>query len=1122
MPLKPLTSISMPNLINNDMNSLHNDIVTKIKADPEWNELWDGELFQNSYLMIMKMFEFLFERNAESTNNKLREKFLNQAFSEQAIYDNLSDMKIQIKQNKTAAVRLIGLIEGELLLEPLIIQRFYQINAKSTNNTNVVFEIIKKDDNTGKYNYFDNIIITPSTEGKDNFEVMAYAGITSFQEYVLEPSMKENFIINISEPNIIEDSIRVYYITGSRAPIELLETDSFVIEPVIMATYFPNGIPHYVIRYNADGSAKIIFGSANFGGAFEDQHIGNNILIFWRSGGGKISNINTRGIVSSDSFYISSVKTLSVNFYNPEAAAGGEDREDIFQAQVFAPYRYGRGKAIIDKPDAKSRLSNLVIKHEIDTPQYNDDHPNVQLLHAYHQIVPFRDFNNFIFPLVDPQDTKETYKVAFLNALDDFCNVVGTHDEEIEDEFVTNFIYPNDAGLTITDYELYYKSPLSGTLKATAYDYFGNVIDGIVWNTNYITDQKTIGLSLSTNASEHTVVKTKEIDYITILNTSVGRNDIIKIRFDYNKYPYTFNLQLTPGIKTYKMFAEELQALIVEKIALEAVSIFGSLSGWKFVDYEEIQYSNKAKIVFTSPSTGIDSTIEFLDNGTPVEQTNPQYNLYLSLDIEEKIYRPSFETELVFDKGNVFRYNDNMINFIFRMDRYDVEQEKTEGELNIIVDHTSEDGPIISFQLLGENNYLEKLFIGNSMTITFYDASDNPVDHIIFSNITDLQDAIGTLGSGSEFLPETYTPGSIVKSGPDNKYIYSTSTVNIRCIDNIISDLYEQSYPSIYRIDLVRIEEISPGVYNEDPGFTAINFYETSGSWTHDVSVETGKTVILQMSIEQNLLLLNNEDYMLKFIHRDEFGIMTVVETVKILNVQPGLTPLSDFVTPEVCIDQIYASNQYDRMARQIKFKLLDGILNTSTTFYNKNYADFEYIKVNFKRKTYDHITVGYRPNPYRPEDEAAELISVLGSKGNRLIGLEHLIKKIQFRPRKTNIQLIVRKDYSVANAIQGITELLYNQYSYDNQNPDHTIGSYLSQTDIKNTINTEAFRYGITDINFLETTTPTLERNTYYFFLSRSMYDRLRSLEISNSQIVGLAEEYKLIITAVSESAIQ
>lgn len=1116
--LKPLSQIELPDLVTQNMVGLKDDIINKIKLNEDWDANWDGELYQNSFQMMILLYTFLFERNAESANTLIRELFLNQAFSPQAIYDGLNNMRVSAQQNTASAVTLTGLVINDSLIDPLVIPKFHQITATNKNNQSVIYELIVRDENTNEYNYYDNIVIYPNVSQRDHLTIEAYSGVTFSKQYEITPSIFENFKIKLNYTDIIEDSIQIYYITATHAPIKLLKSDTFIVEPVPMSGYFPNGIPHYIVKYNSDGSGEILFGTASFGGAFDSSHIGGYIEVWGRQGGGSSANILSGKISQQDVFNLGGGRTITIRFYNENDSAGGVDRENVYLAQTFAPYRYGRGKAIVDQIDAKSKLYSAVVKHEIDTPMYDDLQPTTQLLHAYHKIVPVRDFSAFILPDYATSDTLETYTNRFLSYLNAFCNVQGTHDNIVSGEDVTTFEYPDDNDNTVYDYMPTYKYPISASLRAYAYDYADRVVDSITWNCNYPVDQRDVGYSISTAPAEYTTIYSNAFDRFVVVNNITGRNDIVKIRFDYDIYPYTFELQVTTGTKTYIDYASELQALIIAKINSDVPALMGHLRLFQFVTSEQVDGS-VGRIIFHSPSTGQYSKIEIVDNGTDETITNPQYNIYLYLGLETKIYRPSLETGLVFGSGSTFKYNDNIIHFIFRNDVYDKTVEKLIADLNININHTVVTGPLVEVQFTGENSdQLEQLFENGTLAVKAMNGS-TVVDYMQFLNISMINDVSGTPGDGTEF-GTPYTPGDVFKNVADNKYKYSTATATLRLHDNVVVTAYNQSYPTIYRVDIVKIIEVTPGVWSEDGTFTPLEFLEVDGNYTHDVTVETGKTVSISLTGEQNNTITVGDDFMVKIYHRDEYGNLILKESHKMLNIISDVNPFVDpWPGSEVCIDRVFAENQFTKTSGELKFKLLDGTEDTSTTYYDKGYATFTKLVFIYQRKSYDYVTIDYRPNPYRPEGEALALMQILGAKANRMIGLEQWIKSINFIPKGLSIQLVVKKNYSMANAITAVKDLIISEFSYSNTNYDHTIGSLMTHQEIKNIINTIATNYGIVNVvfNTTEETSQTSEDN-YRFILDQTIYDQLRSLESRYSVLSGLSSMYKLDVTATQE----
>jgi len=947
-------------------------------------------------------------------------------------------------------------------------------------------------------------------------------------EYEITAQMLENFIIFLNELDVIQDSIRIYYRTSANAPLELPNTDTFSIPQTPIMPYFPDGVPHWIEKYNADGSVNILFGSSEFGGAFDSSHIGNTIQIFGRKGGGEKTNI-LAGQLSQDLILtINQNSQLILRIKNINDATGGADKEDIYKAQVFAPYRYGRGKPIIDTIDAQNTLHNTVIKHEITTPTFSEEFATVPLLHAFHYIVPKRNFDDFVFPDIETGDTLATYNTKFLTALDLFCNVQGSHDLSITNESITSFVYPEDINVAASlSTILKYRYPLSASLQATAYDYAGRIMDCVKFSTNYITDQKEKGFSTGSTPTEHAIVNTKEFDTVYIVDTVAGRNNKIVITFDYDRFNYIFTLELSTGIKTYKMFADELQSLIVQDIDANAAAIFGELRTWSFVSYiENADNPAKGKIVFKSPSTGKNSSIRFLDNGTNIAVADPQYNIYLFLGVEEKTYRPTLETGLIFESGCTYKYNNNILNLIFKSD-YVISKDKAYADLGLIINHSVVAGPILTSLLRGENaDQIEQLFEGSTLKITAFDSGGNPVDYMEYPNISLTEDTYGQLGGGDEYLPKVYTPGSVFQESANNLFTYATATLSTMFADNVLQSYYQQSYPTIYRVDIVRIIEdtIHPGNYIEDSGFTPIQFLEVNGNYTHDSSQEAGKVASLLLSLEQDATIGIGDDLMVKFYHRNEQGDIILVETEKLFTIMNGINPFTNYPTTQSVVDQGYSYNQYNKTSRTITFKFADGNLDSSIIYYGKGFADFAYLRFEYERQTYNSVKVQYKPNPYFPEGEAKALVDDLSNKNKRMIGLENLIKNVTFVPKPLKIQLTIRRNYSVSTAISEVYKLLYDQFAYENENSTFTIGSLFKIQTIKSAIGTIANQYGIIDIvissdedNDKTTDAATLKK--YKFIFDENFFESIRQLENQNkTQLSGLAALYNVEVTGTLE----
>ena len=515
--LKKLSSVGLPDLVNLDHDSQIEEIIQRIKNDPDWNSIWDGELTQNASYAIINYFAYLHAKAAEATNRTLRENFITQARDSNSIVDHLSDYGLSLQQNRAAVVTLTGTIAAGALTQNLTIPVATKIPGLSLNSNEIIFEIIKKDiSQPDKWDYEADTTITA---GVDAFEVEAYAGETFVFDAILNPPQDvEKFTYTIPIPNIIENSIRIYYeYNNILLKTELLESKTFVV-PQVITPVFPNGVPHFKIKYFPDGTAQVIFGTETFGGAFPTGGP-SNIRIFGRAGGGRDSNVVTRALKASIQYQLNLNNVTTVNFTNLVNGEGGADRENIFEAQFYAPHRIGRNSSIVSDDDVLNEFSSKVVKHRVDSPKYSELGNNIPMLHYHNYVVPKRDFFNFVFPSVSVNDTTISYTQRFLKELNIFLNLRKIHDQLLEDEIV-GFFTASDFS-----YILEYNPPLNGSLFLSAYDHNDLEVDRLKFTNNYSgnfnsPDGPEDVAQLQTNAS------------FTPITVTTGFNDKIKFAID--------------------------------------------------------------------------------------------------------------------------------------------------------------------------------------------------------------------------------------------------------------------------------------------------------------------------------------------------------------------------------------------------------------------------------------------------------------------------------------------------------------------------------------------------------------------------------------------------------------
>lgn len=753
--LKKLTDIAIPNAIEFEQDQFLTEIINTIKADPEWNSNYDGELTQNATFMLLNMYAFMFSKNAKAFNRQIQELFYHKANSPQSIVEGLNRLKISLAQNKASVVQVTGTVQNNQFLETdLILAASTALQALDLNGQPTRFEFLTIDPVTGKPDYVSPVTMPLTISNRQRFELTAYSGTTVVREIQLDSTLRENFIVELEDANVIQDSIRIYYNTSTELP----ETNTFVIPKInVNDTRFLGGTPHFIAQYDDSGKPVIYFGNEVFGGGFAEPQ--NGVLtIYYRTGGGKATNISINAIAENLVIENNS-RALTVNFTNYTEGAAGADRENVYEAQVFAPLRYGRTKQIVNDQDALNELSGQLVKHKVDSPRYSEIGNTVQLLHAHHYIVPSRVFTNFTLPDVSATDTATSYNIKFLDALNTYLNVDGLHDG-IESEFMANFTEPSVLNPTYSFVASLSKShPLNRTLSLTAFDYTGAAIDTVsFFNNNY---------SGTNNAPD------VYVDKAFILTTAFGTvnvttsNNKIKLRYDKTN---TIEITLNIGIYTPITLRDEL----VSKMLLSGLGYF-IVNATNIV----ITAENNTKIKFISPATGENSKIEIMKVSS---------NVYSGIGLTT--YQFAYATPnngRIFTQNTNFNLNTSEVSVEINLNYFD---DTTENKLSKeddtwyqvstwAQDPDTASGTLFEKQLTQEDNIkLEKLQLGSQVILKAVNAAGKYIDKIAFNSIQDSATNAATPYQVAEanddagFIPVnagTYVFGALTSSNFDTQ-----------------------------------------------------------------------------------------------------------------------------------------------------------------------------------------------------------------------------------------------------------------------------------------------------------------------------------------------------------------
>ena len=1167
--LKPLAAVKLPDLIKFDRQSNVDELMQAMRLDPDWSTLLDGPAFQNASQMVMQLFSFLFEKNASYFNRLVREGLLSQAESERAIYACLDRLGVPPRQNTAASVEVFGTVQGSPLTEPLLIQRFTKVSAKDANNAQVGFELILKRED-GRYNYRENIIVQPTWQETDVFKLMAYAGTTWRRDFAVTDSTLENFRVKLSDADTIEDSVMAYYQSPTGVMTELIESSSFVVAPV-PSPQFPNGTPHFVVGYDDLGKAILYFGDADFGGGFDETHVGGVLVVYGRSGGGAVSNVVAGSINQTLQIQLSSTKSVpstiptpgtpewdvwtaglddetkellargignelstaaqfaTVTFSNIVGAGGGSDRESAFEAQVFGPLRYGRGRPHILDDDVRAALADMTVKHEVNTPEFNEVTPSAPLLHAVHAIAPKRNTASLALPQPLTADTASTYLGQLMVALNAFYGVVGTRWSAVIGELASSFVYDNNDGVYNFTHKLNHGNPLSGTLMASAWSVENKLVDKIYWNGNY----PVLELIKSATSTDHAAVTTAVKTTFMINESGVDRNNKVRLMFDESTY--VFDLALPAGMKTIEQLADAMQYLISAAIATDpaAYAYFGGYGAWAYAEYIPEIGGSGGSIRFRSPGAGLISKITILESGLPAT-ADPAADLYHALALVPGIYRPAEGTELVFSPGNLYyhvvrgQWGPAEIQFLInsapmsaiRSFARAVAWEQNQGV---------QDGPELLLQLLeedGSSRTVAQLY--KTITVDALDSGGVVLDSLNFPSLQDVDTNTAS----------TPTTGTVFKDTLDNKFAYSTSTAALMLLDGVEVTQYARSYPAVYEIRAQGVVWNSGTGQWDDDANAPVVFIEPMGTdsrgnawpaWTQDRYELAGPTVALAFATA----LTVGYNYRVS-LYKLVGGVYTRLAWIYFLNISasattPGTLYQTDAgaIAPYAAVlDTTTIIRAYGPSTKILKLRLNDGAVDISQPpYYDPGYDDaLASIRFTLKRKSYSYITIDYRPNMYEPYGEAATYVSILSDKVKRLLCLEHVVRDITFFPIGIDVTVTVAKAFSLVGAREAVTALLKSGFKYDNSNFDHTIGIRITEDSIRALISKISNQFGIRRVTVTERTMSASvsdadAANTYFFILDDLTISRLVDAEKGFPQIVGIADMLRLNVAIAREA---
>lgn len=733
-----LSEVQAPSLINFNTNDVIAEIIDRIQRHPEWNELWNGELKQSALYVIINIFAYLFSKNAEVANRLIRENFILLARDPNNIATLMSNYGLRVRSNTHSIANInVTRTDGAVLTSDVVLPSSpgapFSITTSGTVGGSINFEIYEKDAN-GKIDYFKRIFLRAGYANN----LTAYSGTTSFETVELDSQeKKEKFIYRLKSFPVIEDSIKIYY-SYNNTRLELVETESFSLPSAGDTQRFPGGQPFYKLSYNANGEATIIFGTEFFGGSFPRNEEGE-LEIYYRVGGGANTNV-ANGSIN----YTSIVSDISFTFTNNGNSGGGVNIEDFDLAKFYAPMRVGRGKQIVDEKDSLLALAGMAVKHKVLSPQYSilPNKNSVPILHYFNYIVPNRDFTNFIFPTPSADDTPESYELIMRAALNDFLNLSKLHDGLVLNEVISDqYIETN------IQYSLKYKPILSGTLTVSAYDYYDDEIDRLIYSSSYFGD-------VNLNDSNTSTAKIKSYARITdnVFNLN-GRN-----QFDFEMNGYLLQITIPDQINGINIqynspssLAETINNLIIQTIknswtTAQPLLLIPVGQNYITLTYNYFYYENNY-FILNSPTIGANSSLKIIIDDT--ETIRNRFLALIKFTGNDNAIRFTYaipESRKIFLDNSNFNYVNNSLEIKLNLDNINITKtNSTVGIPSLSLpdiewpNRNSNIGPKLSYAIRDEN--LKNIFLkqNTDLSLEVYDSFGVLKDRVLYEGVAPQQ-----------------------------------------------------------------------------------------------------------------------------------------------------------------------------------------------------------------------------------------------------------------------------------------------------------------------------------------------------------------------------------------------
>ena len=1097
-----LEQIRPPELINYDRDSLEREIIERIKRHPKWKDNYNGLLHHDALNMIIAIYTYLFGKNAENIDRKLRDVFLQSAYSDESKIYNLNQKNINLIQNNEAVTKLRCTLINKHKTDVFYIPNNLTVYGTGLNSSSIPFQIIKKDE---EYDYLNNNIKINPGQNFTSFDIEAYSGITRSFSYNITPN-QENFEIFVPYTNVIQNSIQVYYYLYG-VPYLLYENKDDNYGRKISQSIFPEGTPKYILKYSINGNPRIIFGTDIFGGKFKTNHANGEIIVYGRYGGGSNDNIFTGSINETKEVQLNINESIEINFENITHGVGGSDRENLDDIIDFVLFRAGRGRQIVDTIDSKNVIQNKTVKHKIENASYEKEKAtnNIPLFHNYHYIVPKKNINAFQLPIGNINESIDDYANLFVKELSEYLNVYGTHDDPIKKEFLTNFYQDNNN--YDFDINLRHNPIISNTLVARAYNSNDRMIDEVKFVGNYPLND----LIHNEEKNDKAIIKSSHISEIEIrfdIDADPEYNINNNITFKLDNHDYLFDVSLASGTYTLFHLAASINSLIKNAVSNDLPFNHPLYNQIVNLNNKIVRYNEEEQIIeFHSLNHNKNSRIILIG-----EFNTPSYNFFNDLGISIDTYIPE-RSHLVFNGTNsYFEYTNNKL-IVFT----DKQEHNVDKYYNVepVQNPNSDEGPLLNI-LLRDDKLIQNFKIQerSNIIIGLYN-DDNLVEEVEISSYDSEVLELSSYDNG-KFLEKSLLDDDAVTIFPN------TSNLSIQ-LKNPIED-YIYISPFIETLGNLQVMYLYKLVFDEsEEEFERelVKTFNHDNTWIQTVNNENGEEIYLHLNYTEQLIIGN--DYVLEIYTRKDGETLQNGEILFQdvgVNITNGDLDVEDYPTDELFNSGI--NQTYSKQTNTIKLTLVDPTVNEEEIAYHAGYEYFNNIRLRFNKRSYEYIDVDYIADPYAPESEAKLMLDILNHKNKRIISLENVIKNINMIPVGLYIDLYIKNTYSFNKATERLKEVIIDNFQYDNNNYFHEIDEMITDDKLNTAIRNELINLGIVEARINHSRKKVFNKylnenkKNYYFVLNDEIISLLKDKGDELNNLTNLNKEFEIDINVI------